>query len=56
MVAHLGDGFLCNQCAKALGTHPFKEPAFPSAPHKWDKRAIVNFEERNLPTLVSMCG
>lgn len=55
MAAHSGDGFLCHQCAKASGTDPFKKPAKPAAPRKREKRTIVNFEERNFPTLVSMC-
>ncbi|KIK68104.1 hypothetical protein GYMLUDRAFT_54785 [Collybiopsis luxurians FD-317 M1] len=51
-----GPGFLCHSCAKKLGNDPFKKPvALRKRTKAADKRNVVNFEERRLPTLVSMC-
>ncbi|KAH7918589.1 RNI-like protein [Leucogyrophana mollusca] len=56
MAANPGPGFLCHQCAKASGADPFKKPAAPrkrNAPA--DKREVVNYEERRLPSLAAIC-
>ena len=56
MAANPPPGFLCHQCAKSSGADPFKKPVAPrkrKAPE--DKRKIVAFEEKQFPTLVSMC-
>ncbi|KZT18911.1 RNI-like protein [Neolentinus lepideus HHB14362 ss-1] len=56
MAARPGPGWLCHQCAKASGADPFKKPA---APRKRkaaaEKRNVISFEERNLPSLASLC-
>lgn len=56
MAADPPPGYLCHDCVKAAGIDPFKKPAAPrkrKAPT--EKREFVNFEERRLPTLVSLC-
>lgn len=56
MAANPGPGFLCHKCAKESGVDPFKKATAPrkrKAPG--DKRAVTFFEERRLPTLVSLC-
>ncbi|KAF5390660.1 hypothetical protein D9757_002761 [Collybiopsis confluens] len=51
-----GPGFLCHPCAKKLGNNPFKKPAISrKRTNAGDKRNVVHFEERRLPTLASMC-
>ncbi|PCH39544.1 RNI-like protein [Wolfiporia cocos MD-104 SS10] len=56
LAANPPPGWLCHPCSKASGVDPFKKPA---APRKrktpGEKRVVVNFEERRLPSLVSMC-
>ncbi|KAH7906208.1 RNI-like protein [Hygrophoropsis aurantiaca] len=56
MAANPGPGYLCHSCAKASGTDPFKKPAAPrkrTAPA--DKREVISFEERRLPSLANIC-
>ncbi|TFK45936.1 RNI-like protein [Heliocybe sulcata] len=56
MAARPGPGWLCHKCAKASGADPFKKPAAPrkrKAPE--EKRKVVSFEERTLPSLASLC-
>ncbi|KAI6129766.1 RNI-like protein [Pisolithus croceorrhizus] len=49
-------GYLCHDCVKAAGIDPFKKPVAPKKRKlNTDKRDFVNFEERRLPTLVSLC-
>jgi len=56
MAANPPPGFLCHACAKAGGVDPFKKPA---APRKrktaTEKRNVVHFEERKLPSLSNLC-
>ncbi|KIK26740.1 hypothetical protein PISMIDRAFT_675667 [Pisolithus microcarpus 441] len=49
-------GYLCHDCVKAAGVDPFKKPVAPRKRNlNADKRDVVNFEKRRLPTLVSLC-
>jgi DNA repair protein RAD7 len=56
MAANPPPGYLCHQCVKASGNDPFKKPA---APRKRkpvaDKREVISYEERRLPSLAAMC-
>ncbi|EPQ50665.1 RNI-like protein [Gloeophyllum trabeum ATCC 11539] len=56
MAARPGPGWLCHQCAKASGADPFKKPAVPRKRKAVaEKRNVVSFEERTLPSLASLC-
>ncbi|KAA1475887.1 RNI-like protein [Dentipellis sp. KUC8613] len=49
-------GFLCHKCAKAGGNDPFKKPAVPrKRKSAAEKRTVTHYEERKLPSLVSLC-
>src|SRR5258707_6338718 len=48
-------GYLCISCAKASGTDPFKKPAPRKRKSAAEKRGNINFQEREFPTLVSLC-
>ncbi|EJD06146.1 RNI-like protein [Fomitiporia mediterranea MF3/22] len=56
MAAVPGPGWLCHLCAKASGADPFKKKSAPrqrKAPE--EKRKIVNYEDREIPSLASLC-
>lgn len=56
MAAVPGPGWLCHPCAQASGVDPFKKPqALKKKKAPADKRAVVSFEERRFPSLVSLC-
>ncbi|KAL4080724.1 RNI-like protein [Scleroderma citrinum] len=56
MAANPPPGYLCHQCAKASGVDPFKKPAAPrNRKPPAEKRDVVNFEQRRLPTLAALC-
>ncbi|KAI0066364.1 RNI-like protein [Artomyces pyxidatus] len=49
-------GYLCHPCAKSGGGDPFKKPAAPrKRKSASEKRTVTSFEERQLPSLVSLC-
>ncbi|KAH8117649.1 RNI-like protein [Phellopilus nigrolimitatus] len=58
MAANPGPGWLCHECAKSSGADPFKDKR-PAAPRKRkapeDKRKVISFEDRELPSLASLC-
>lgn len=56
MAANPGPGWLCHLCAKASGANPFKKPSVQrqrKAPE--DKRKVVNYEDRDIPSLAALC-
>ncbi|KAG0696990.1 RNI-like protein [Suillus ampliporus] len=56
MAANPPPGYLCHQCAKASGTDPFKKPAVPrKRANVAERRDVVSFEQRRLPSLAAMC-
>ncbi|PIL33306.1 hypothetical protein GSI_04756 [Ganoderma sinense ZZ0214-1] len=56
MAANPPPGWLCHICAKSSGADPFKKPAPPrKRKPAGDKRNVVSYEERHLPTLASIC-
>ncbi|KAG8219151.1 RNI-like protein, partial [Butyriboletus roseoflavus] len=56
LAANPPPGYLCHPCAKASGADPFKKPAAPKKRKPAaEKREVINFEERRLPTLASLC-
>lgn len=56
MAADPPPGFLCHSCAKDSGIDPFKRPTAPKKRKATaDKRDIVHFEGRRLPTLAALC-
>ncbi|KAG6333302.1 hypothetical protein ID866_5789 [Astraeus odoratus] len=49
-------GYLCHHCVKSTGIDPFKKPtASRKRKPATEKRDVVNFEERRLPTLATLC-
>ncbi|EIN07847.1 RNI-like protein [Punctularia strigosozonata HHB-11173 SS5] len=56
MAANPPPGYLCLPCSKSSGSDPFKKPVAPRKRKATeDRRKIVYFEEKQFPTLVSMC-
>jgi DNA repair protein RAD7 len=56
MAANPPPGYLCHHCAKASGTDPFKKPAVPrKRVNAAEKRNVVSYQERRLPSLATMC-
>ena len=56
MAANPPPGWLCHICAKSSGADPFKKPAPPrKRKPAGDKRNVVSYEERHLPSLASIC-
>ncbi|KAI9462529.1 hypothetical protein F5148DRAFT_220911 [Russula earlei] len=56
MAANPSPGYLCHPCAKASGTDPFKKPSVPrKRKSAAEKRTVINYHEKRLPTLVSLC-
>jgi len=56
MAANPPPGYLCHQCAKASGVDPFKKASTPrKRKPAAEKREVVNFEQRRLPTLAALC-
>ncbi|KAI1787718.1 RNI-like protein [Ganoderma leucocontextum] len=56
MAANPPPGWLCHICAKSSGADPFKKPAPPrKRKPAGDKRSLVSYEERHLPSLASIC-
>lgn len=56
MAANPGPGWLCHVCAKASGVDPFKKPSVPrQRKPQEEKRKVINFEDRDIPSLASLC-
>ncbi|KAL5533408.1 RAD7 [Sanghuangporus sanghuang] len=56
MAANPGPGWLCHVCAKASGADPFKKPYVPrQRKPQEEKRKVINFEDREIPSLASLC-
>ena len=56
VAADPGPGWLCHVCAKKSGIDPFKKAAAPRKRKALEeKRKLVSYEERELPTLASLC-
>ena len=55
MAANPPPGYLCHQCAKASGVDPFKKASTPRKRKPAEKREVVNFDQRRLPTLAALC-
>ncbi|KAL5528954.1 hypothetical protein ACEPAG_4928 [Sanghuangporus baumii] len=56
MAANPGPGWLCHVCAKASGVDPFKKPSVPRQRKPQEgKRKVINFEDREIPSLASLC-